>query len=111
MFDKFCALFFAFFSALGLFAQDFNPKYANEYLNMGVGADALGMGSAVVGQTSGVLAGVWNPAGLSQQVQQTEISGMHAAYFGGIAAQDYLGVSRKLNGNNVVALNMLRSIS
>lgn len=108
MFNKFSLLFFVFLCATNFRAQDLNPKYANEYLNMGVGADALGMGSAVVGQTSGVLAGVWNPAGLSQQVQQTEIAGMHAAYFGGIAAQDYIGVSRKLNGNNVVSLNMLR---
>lgn len=108
MLHQISAVFIALSCTVVLQAQDFNPKYANEYLNMGVGADALGMGSAVVGQTSGVLAGVWNPAGLSQQVQQTEIAGMHAAYFGGIAAQDYIGISRKLNGNNVVALNMLR---
>ena len=59
-----------FFTALiGLsvaYAQDFNPKYANEFLNMGVGADALGMGSAVVADVQGLTAGVWNPAGLLQ---------------------------------------------
>jgi hypothetical protein len=55
-----------FFSILlGLttaYAQDFNPKYANEFLTMGVGADALGMGSAVVADVQGLAAGVWNPA-------------------------------------------------
>lgn len=108
MFFRKSILFFSFFSALGLIAQDLSPKYANEYLNMGVGADALGMGSAVVGQTSGVLAGVWNPAGLMNQQSATEIAGMHAAYFGGIISQDHLGVSRKINASTVVGFNMLR---
>jgi hypothetical protein len=29
------------------------PKYSNEFLAIGVGADALGMGNAFVAQTSG----------------------------------------------------------
>ena len=108
MFKQIFSLFFIFSSTFGVFAQDFNPKYANEYLNLGVGADALGMGSAVVAQTSGVLAGVWNPAGLHYQQAPTEISGMHAAYFGGIVSQDHLGISRRMTASTVVALNMLR---
>ncbi|MFZ9657639.1 MAG: hypothetical protein ACO29Z_03005 [Crocinitomicaceae bacterium] len=102
------SLFFSLGSLFCVFAQDFNPKYANEYLNLGVGADALGMGSAVVAQNSGVLAGVWNPAGLHHQQAPTEIAGMHAAYFGGIVSQDHLGVSRRITASTVVALNMLR---
>jgi hypothetical protein len=102
------SLFFSLGSLFCVFAQDLNPKYANEYLNLGVGADALGMGSAVVAQTSGVLAGVWNPAGLHHQQAPTEIAGMHAAYFGGIVSQDHLGVSRRITASTVVALNMLR---
>lgn len=89
-------------------AQDFNPKYANEFLNMGVGAAALGMGSAVVADVSGLEAGFWNPAGLQAQRQTTEVALMHASYFGGLAAFDHLGVSRKLNAQNVVALNVVR---
>ena len=89
-------------------AQDFSPKYANEFLNLGVGADALGMGSAVVADVQGLNAGVWNPAGLLQQTQTNELGLMHASYFGGLAAFDHVGVSRRLPTQTVVALNMLR---
>jgi hypothetical protein len=91
-----------------VFAQDFNPKYANEFLNMGVGAAALGMGSAVVADAEGLDAGVWNPAGLLHQKKATEIGLMHASYFGGLAAFDHLGVSRRVAAQTVVALNMIR---
>lgn len=89
-------------------AQDFNPKYANEFLNLGVGAAALGTGAAVVADVSGLEAGYWNPAGLLQQTQTTEVALMHASYFGGLAAFDHMGVSRKINEQNVVALNLIR---
>ncbi len=103
----------SFFSSLLLCAtiaqaQDFNPKYANEFLNLGVGAAALGTGAAVVADVSGLEAGFWNPAGLLQQTQTTEVGLMHASYFGGLAAFDHLGVSRKINDQNVVALNLIR---
>jgi len=91
-----------------VFAQDFNPKYANEFLNMGVGAAAIGMGSAVVADVQGLHAGVWNPAGLLQQEKATEIGLMHASYFGGLAAFDHLGFSRRVAAQTVVALNMIR---
>jgi hypothetical protein len=102
---------FLLFVSIGLsaaHAQDFNPKYANEFLTMGVGADALGLGSAVVADVQGLGAGVWNPAGLLQQSQQIEIGLMHASYFGGLAAFDHLGVSKKLNNQTVVAMNVIR---
>ena len=42
------------------------PKYSNEFLAIGVGADALGLGNSVVAQTGGVMSGYWNPAGLTK---------------------------------------------
>ena len=39
-------------------------KYSNEFLNIGVDAAALGMGSAVVASSGDVHSGYWNPAGL-----------------------------------------------
>ena len=89
-------------------AQDLSPKYANEFLNMGVGATALGMGSAVVADISGLDAAYWNPAGLAIQKQSTEVGLMHASYFGGLAAFDHLGISHKIASENVVALNVIR---
>ena len=37
------------------------PKYSNEFLAIGVGADALGLSNAVVAQTSGVNSGRFAP--------------------------------------------------
>jgi hypothetical protein len=108
MFSIKSTLFLALCGLSEVFAQDFNPKYANEFLNMGVGAAALGMGSAVVADIDGLHAGVWNPAGLLHQAQATEIGLMHASYFGGLAAFDHLGVSKKLNDRTVLAVNVIR---
>ena len=44
------------------------PKYSNEFLAIGIGADALGLSNAVVAQTSGVNSGYWNPAGLARRL-------------------------------------------
>lgn len=108
MFSIKSTLFIGLFGLSQVFAQDFNPKYANEFLNMGVGAAALGMGSAVVADVEGLAAGFWNPAGLQQQAQQTEVGLMHASYFGGLAAFDHLGISRRVQPQTVVALNLVR---
>jgi hypothetical protein len=108
MFSIKSTLFIGLCGLSQVFAQDFNPKYANEFLNMGVGAAAIGMGSAVVADVQGLHAGVWNPAGLLQQEKATEIGLMHASYFGGLAAFDHLGVSRRVAAQTVVALNMIR---
>ena len=40
------------------------PKYSNEFLAIGVGSQALGMGNAVSSTVSDITAGYWNPAGL-----------------------------------------------
>ena len=40
-------------------------KYAGEFLKLGVGARALGMGGAFVGLADDASAGYWNPAGLA----------------------------------------------
>ena len=41
------------------------PKYSNEFLAIGVGSQALGLGKAVSATTNDVTAGYWNPAGLA----------------------------------------------
>jgi len=49
-------------------------KYVNEYLHMGVGARAFGMGRAVVASTHDASSGYWNPAGLSDLQEQVQAS-------------------------------------
>lgn len=76
--------FLLFFSA-----PAFGAKYAGEFLSLGVGARALGMGGAFVGVADDVTACFWNPSGLSQ-LNRKEISFMHAETFGSLLNQDFV---------------------
>lgn len=40
------------------------PKYSNEFMGIGVGARALGMGNSVIASSDDINATYWNPAGL-----------------------------------------------
>jgi hypothetical protein len=83
-------------------------KYSNEFLNIGVGARALGMGNANIASVSGIASGYWNPAGLLQQKNDIEVGLMHAEYFAGIAKYDFVGVSKRIDENSVGAISILR---
>ena len=64
-------------------------KYAGEFLNMGIGARALGMGGAFVALANDASATYWNPAGLVQ-LNEREFSIMHAERFAGVVKYDWL---------------------
>lgn len=84
--------------ASGLYAQ----KYSNEFLTIGVGARAHGMGTAVTASQQDVYAAAWNPAGLAGMPADAglEIGAMHAEWFGGVGNYDYLGFTLPLSGSN-----------
>lgn len=84
------------------------PKYSNEFLAIGVGADALGLGNAVVAQTQGVNSGYWNPAGLVGVNKWLEAGLMHSEYFAGIAKYDYLGLAHSIDEKSSVGFTAIR---
>lgn len=84
------------------------PKYSNEFLQIGVGADALGMSNAVVAKTNNVTAGYWNPAGLVGVDKGWDVGAMHSEYFAGIAKYDYVGLSRALDPKSTVGFSVIR---
>jgi hypothetical protein len=84
------------------------PKYSNEFLSIGVGADALGQGNAVVAQTGSVNSGYWNPAGLTKVDKWLDVGLMHSEYFAGIAKYDYLGLAHSIDSNSTAAFSFLR---
>jgi len=90
------------------FGQVSTPKYANEYLNIGVGARAIGMSNTQVGFVNDVTAGYWNPAGLAAMQQKTEFSLMHSEYFGGIANYNYAAGATRLDSQSVFAISYIR---
>lgn len=84
-------------------------KYSNEFLSIGVGARALGMGGAVAGSVNDVTSNFWNPAGLSQIEAGFQVGAMHTSWFSGVGNYDYIGVAKKLNNNNAaLSLGIIR---
>ncbi|MEZ4772043.1 MAG: PorV/PorQ family protein [Bacteroidia bacterium] len=73
--------------------QTLAPKYSNEFLKIGIGARAFGMGNAQIAIAEDVTAGYWNPAGLASASSPLypEVSLMHASYFANIATYNYAG--------------------
>lgn len=74
-------------------------KYSNEFLNIGVGARAMGMSGAQIASVSDVYAGYWNPAGLMYSEANFSAALMHSEYFAGIAKFDYGAIVKPINNN------------
>lgn len=87
--QKINSLFFfsLFFLSLTITAQV--RKYSNEFLNIGAGAKALGMGKAQVAVVNDVSSGFWNPAGLNRVSNDLQFTLSHAEHFAGISKFDY----------------------
>jgi hypothetical protein len=89
-------------------AQNIAPKYSNEFLQIGIGADALGLSNSVVAGIDNVNAGYWNPAGLVHATKWLEIGAMHSEYFAGIAKYDYVGLSHAVDTKSTVGFSFIR---
>lgn len=102
----------AFAVALGgvwtpLEAQD-APKYSNEFLAIGVGARALGMGNAYVSAVNDVTAGYWNPAGILGVKGDIQVGLMHSEYFAGIAKYDHVGIAKPIDSMSTIGFTFIR---
>lgn len=70
--------------------------YSNEFMNIGAGARALGMGGALTTSSFDATAGYYNPAGLAYIREAASFNLMHAEYFSGIGKYDYLAAALPL---------------
>ncbi len=82
----FCGIF------IPIQAQNTLSKYGNDFLSVGAGARALGMGGAHTALVNDVTAGYWNVAGLTD-TKNAEFIYMHSERFGGIVGYDYGAIS------------------
>jgi hypothetical protein len=89
-------------------AQVSAPKYSNEFLNVGVGARALGMGNVQVSITGDATSGYWNPAGLLRLPDKYNIGLMHSELFAGIAKNDFGSFAMPIDTNSALAVSVIR---
>jgi hypothetical protein len=89
-------------------AQTDAPKYSNEFLAIGVGARALGMGSAFTSAVNDVTSGYWNPAGILGVQGDLQVGVMHSEYFAGIAKYDYIGLAKPIDSNSTIGFTFIR---
>ncbi len=88
-------------------AQTGVGKYAGEFLALGVGARALGMGGVAAALVGDVTAGYWNPAGLAK-INYPQIAAMHAQSFGNIVNYNYAAVAVPFDENKSFGLSVIR---
>jgi hypothetical protein len=85
-------------------------KFAAEFLKIGVGARALGMGGSFVSLSDDASATYWNPAGLVQ-LESREAMGMHASQFGGVVGHDVIGVVaplKSVQARSAIGITLIR---
>jgi hypothetical protein len=68
------------------FAQDFRI-YAGEFMQLGVGARTLALGSSAIAYVGDASTGYWNPAGLAN-INYPTVIGMHESRFAGTVEYD-----------------------
>jgi len=96
-------LLFVLFSSLPLFSQ----PYANAFLRIGAGADALAMSGAVAARNNEAFSAYWNPAELARQ-SRSQIGLMHAALYRNMAKWDYVSFVRPVNHQSGAAISLMR---
>lgn len=82
-------------------------KYAGEFLAIGVGGRALGMGGAAVALTGDVTAGFWNPAGLAR-IDYPQFVLMHNEQFGSLLNHDYGAIAIPFGPSTTLGLSIIR---
>jgi hypothetical protein len=85
-------------------------KYSNEFLAIGVGAQAHGMAGAQTAHVGDITAAYWNPAGLSEINAPFQAAAMHAEWFVGVSQYDYLSFGKSLNRDqkSFLAFSLIR---
>lgn len=89
-------------------AQTTAPKYSNEFLNIGVGGRALGMGNVQAAIADGPTAGYWNPAGLVYQPKRYNAVLMRSELFSGIVKNDYGAFAMPLDDKSALGVSVIR---
>lgn len=94
-------------TSFSIYSQTVISKYAGEFMAIGVGARALGMGGAYVAIANDVTSGYYNPAGLAN-INYPQIALMHAEQFGNLVNYDYAGVAIPFGNDMSFGISAMR---
>lgn len=98
---------FLTFTSFSIYSQTVISKYAGEFMAIGVGARALGMGGAYVAVANDITSGYYNPAGLAK-LNYPQISLMHAEQFGNLVNYDYAAVAIPFGSDMSFGISAMR---
>lgn len=82
-------------------------KYAGEFMAIGVGGRALGLGGAYAALANDVTSGYWNPAGLAA-LSYPQVTLMHDERFGDLINYDYGAVAIPFGATGSLAFSAIR---
>jgi hypothetical protein len=94
-------------SFTSLNAQTEFGKYAGEFMAIGIGGRALGMGGAFVAVANDVTSGYYNPAGLTN-LNYPQFALMHSEQFGSLVNYDYAAVGIPFGTDMSFGLSAMR---
>jgi hypothetical protein len=106
-YSPFVRLFFPAVLFLTIASPCRGDKYAGEFLRIGVGARALGMGEAFVAVADDASAPYWNPAGLVNLAER-QVLFMHAEQFGDAINHDFISFAMPLDEEGAVGVSVIR---
>ncbi|HNX02032.1 MAG TPA: hypothetical protein PKK33_11735, partial [Candidatus Cloacimonadota bacterium] len=85
----------------------FAGRYAGDFMSIGAGVRALGMGGAYASVAEDGTAMYWNAAGIGQ-IRHPEITMMHAYLYNGLASYDNLSYAQPLPNEVTIGINWVR---
>lgn len=88
-------------------AQTVIAKYAGEFMALGVGGRALGMGGAFVAVANDITSSYYNPAGLAN-LNYPQLALMHSEQFGNLVNYDYGAVAIPFQDDMSFGLSVMR---
>ena len=92
---------------LGISSHVYAGKYAAEFLRIGVGSRALGMGGAFVAVADDGTASYWNPAGLGN-LSKHQVLFSHVQMFDNLAHHNFANLSFKVGSNLGLGVSWIR---
>ncbi len=85
----------------------FAGRYAGDFMAIGAGTRALGMGGAYASIAEDGSSIYWNAAGIGQ-IRQSEMTMMHAYLYNGIASYDNISLCQPLPNDVTIGINWIR---